>query len=106
MTQGNNKHRSGPPIFAAGDDIAYAMGKGMRYGSVVRVIGAGDQAAVEIQFEDGGKEIHRVKDRAHSLLRRATGLSERDEELADRQKAKDFGIKEVMKSDIRRGSHR
>ena len=106
MTQGNNKHRSGPPVFAAGDDIAYAMGKGMRYGSVVRVIGAGEQAAVEIQFEDGGKEIHRIKDRALSLLRRATGLSERDEELADRQKAQDFGIKEVMKSDIRRGSHR
>ena len=106
MTQGNNKHRSGPPIFAAGDDIAYAMGKGMRYGSVVRVIGAGDQAAVEIQFEDGGKEIHRVKDRALSLLRRATGLSERDEELADRQKAKDCGIQEVMTSDIRRGSPR
>ncbi|MBK6316518.1 MAG: hypothetical protein IPF53_20090 [Blastocatellia bacterium] len=106
MTQGNQPRRSGPPIFSAGDDIAYAMGKGMRYGNVVRVIGAGDQAAVEIQFEDGGKEIHRVKDRALSLLRRATGQSERDEELGDRQKARDFGIKEVMKSDIRRGSHR
>ena len=106
MTQGNNKGRSHTHVFSAGDDIAYAMGKGMRYGSVVRVIGTGEQAAVEIQFEDGGKEIHRVKDRALSLLRRATGVSERDEELGDRQKAKDFGIKEVMKSDIRRGSHR
>lgn len=106
MTQGNNQRKSGAPVFNAGDDIAFAMGKGMRYGSVVRVVGAGDQAAIEIQFEDGGKEIHRVKDRALSLLRRATGVSERDEELGDRQKARDFGIKEVMKSDIRRGSHR
>jgi len=102
VTQGNQR-KGGTPSFAAGDDIAYAMGKGMRYGSVIRVIGTGDQAAVEIQFEDGGKEIHRVKDRALSLLRRASGLSERDEELGDRKKAQDFGIKEVMKSDIRRG---
>lgn len=101
---GNNQRRSGPPTFGMGDDVAYAMGKGMRYGSVVRVIGTGDQAAVEIQFEDGGKEVHRVKDRALSLLRRASGRSEREEELGDRKEARDYGIDAVRKADIRRGS--
>lgn len=89
------------PVFGVGDEVAYAMGKGMRYGTVVRLIGH-DQSAVEIEFEDGGREVHKSRDRALSLLRRASGMSARDEELADRQKARDFDVDAVRKSDQRR----
>src|SRR5262249_54706067 len=82
---GNNhvdKNRQQPSSqrFGVGDEVAYALGRGMRYGRVVRVLGAGDTATVEIEFEDGGREVHKMRDRALSLLRRATGESARDEE--------------------------
>lgn len=102
MTQKGQSSKHHVPVFGPGDDVAYAMGKGMRYGSVVRVIGAGDQAAVEIEFEDGSREVHRVRDRALSLLRRASGRTEREEELGDRQKLRDPDIDAVRRSDQRR----
>jgi len=74
----------------------------MRYGTVHRIIGTGDQASIEIEFEDGGREVHRMRDRALSLLRRASGASVRDEETADRQRLKDFDVEAVRKSDQRR----
>ena len=98
----NQKEKRGEgPQFNVGDEVAYAMGKGMRYGSVVRLIGL-DKSAVEIEFEDGGREVHKAKDRALSLLRRATGASARDEELGDRQRDRDFDVDVVRKADQRR----
>ena len=94
---------SRPPIqFKPGDEVAYAMGKGMRYGTVVRIVAAGDQAAVEIEFEDGGREVHRSRDRALSLLRRASGESARDEETRERKPIRDNDIAAVRRSEQKR----
>lgn len=100
----NGKKHTSPQskLYGVGDEVAYALGKGMRYGSVVRVIGEGDQATVEISFEDGGREVHKAKDRALSLLRRASGMSARDEEVKDRRKISDPDVESVRKSDQRR----
>jgi hypothetical protein len=98
----NKNQGSRQVTFGVGDEVAYALGRGMRYGTVLRMIGTGDQASLEIEFEDGGREVHRMRDRALSLVRRASGASARDEETADRQKLRDFDVNEVRKSDQRR----
>ena len=102
MPQNRNQGNRQPIVYGIGDGVAYALGKGLRYGTVVRLIGTGDQASVEIEFEDGGREVHRARDRALSLLRRASGASARDEEIADRSKLKDFDVEAVRRSDQRR----
>lgn len=102
MPQNRNQGNRQPITYGIGDEVAYALGKGLRYGTVVRLIGAGDQASVEIEFEDGGREVHRARDRALSLLRRASGASARDEETSDRAKLKDFDVEAVRRSDQRR----
>lgn len=104
MPQNRNQGERRPVTYGVGDEVAYALGKGLRYGTVVRLVGTGDHATVEIEFEDGGKEIHRVRDRALSLLRRVSGASVRDEELGDRQRLKDFDVEAVRKSEQRRRS--
>ena len=93
------------PTFGVGDEIAYALASGVRYGHVVRVIGAGDQASIDVEFEDGGREVHRVKDRALSLLRRVSGESAMQEEMRDRKRLHDPDVDAARKSDIRRGRH-
>lgn len=95
----NKGHRTD---FKKGDEVSYAMPAGMLYGSVTRVLGAGDTAAVEIEFEDGRKEIKKVKDRALSLLRRASGASEEEERHADRDPLRDFEIQRVFRSEQRK----
>ena len=88
--------------YRVGDEISYAMPAGMLYGTVTRVLGAGDAAAVEVEFEDGRKEIKKVRDRALSLLRRATGQSEEEERHRDRERLKDFDIERVRRSEQRK----
>ncbi|MFL6213501.1 MAG: hypothetical protein ACJ74J_06355 [Blastocatellia bacterium] len=88
--------------FRVGDEISYAGGAGMIYGEVTRVLGSGESAAIEIQWEDGRKEIKPVKDRALALLRRASGASEVEERHADRSRLKDFDIESVRRSDQRK----
>jgi hypothetical protein len=88
--------------FRVGDEISYAAGSGMMYGEVTRVLGSGESAAIEIEWEDGRKEIKPVKDRALALLRRASGASEVEERHADRSKLKDFDIESVRRSDQRK----
>ena len=73
--------------FKVGDEVSYAMPSGILYGEIVRVIGAGETGAVEIQFEDGRKETKPVKDRALNLLKRASGSSEAEERLVELQMA-------------------
>jgi len=90
--------------YRAGDDVAYAMPSGMAYGTVVRVLGAGDQSAVEIEFEDGRKEIKKARDRGLSLLRRASGASEQEERSRDRERLRDPDIERIRRSEQRRGS--
>ncbi|HYX43005.1 MAG TPA: hypothetical protein VE821_14965 [Pyrinomonadaceae bacterium] len=88
--------------FHAGDEISYAAPAGMMYGEVTRVIGAGESAAIEIEWEDGRKEIKPVKDRALALLRRASGISEVEEKHADRRRLADSDIESVRRSDQRK----
>lgn len=86
--------------FGVGDEISYAFGNGMAYGEVSRVLEGGQ--AIEIQFEDGRREIKKARDGSLRLLRRASGASELDEAHRDRSRARDIDINEVMRGDIRR----
>ena len=95
----NKGHRTD---FKDGDEVSYAMPAGVLYGTVNRVLGAGDAAAVEIEFEDGRKEIKKVKDRALSLLRRASGASEEEERHADRDRLRDTEIQRIFRSEQRK----
>jgi hypothetical protein len=74
----------------------------MQYGTVSRVLGAGDASAVEIEFEDGRKEIKKSRDRALSLLRRATGATEADERRPDRKPPRDLEVERIRRSEQRK----
>lgn len=89
-----------PINFGIGDEISYAVGSGMTYGEVVRLLEDGQ--AIEILFEDGRREVKRSRDRSVRLLRRASGRSEIDESHSDRSAARDREIDEVRRSDVRR----
>lgn len=95
-----NKGRT--TTFGPGDEVSYAMPSGILYGTINRVLGDGDSAAVEIEFEDGRKEIKKVRDRALSLLKRASGASEVEESHSDREKLRDPDIEHVRRGDQRR----
>ena len=88
--------------FRAGDELSYAAPSGMMYGTVTRVLGTGESAAIEIEWEDGRKEIKPVKDRALALLRRASGASELEEKHATRRRLSDPDIESVRRSDQRK----
>jgi hypothetical protein len=88
--------------FKKGDEVSYAMPAGMLYGTVTRVLGAGDSAAVEIEFEDGRRDIKKVRDRALSLLRRASGISEEEERHSDRERLHDPEIERLFRSEQRK----
>ncbi|HET8674307.1 MAG TPA: hypothetical protein VFO63_00850 [Blastocatellia bacterium] len=98
-----NKGR--PLNYNEGDEISYAMPSGVLYGTVTRVIGQGDSSAVEIEFEDGRKEIKKTRDRALSLLRRATGKSEEEERHSDRERLRDPEIDRLFRSEQRKRWH-
>ena len=86
--------------FSVGDEISYAFGNGMAYGEVLRLLEGGQ--AVEIQFEDGRREIKKSRDGALRLLRRASGASELQELHKDRGQTRDVDIDQVRRSDIHR----
>jgi hypothetical protein len=88
--------------YQVGDEISYAQPSGMLYGEVKRVIGAGESGAIEIEFEDGRKEIKKVKDHSLRLLRRASGKSEAEESASERSKLRDYDIEAVRRSDQRK----
>ena len=100
MVASNNKHRN--ITYTLGDEVSYVFGNGIVYGEVTRLLEGGQ--AVEISFEDGRREIKKARDGALRLLRRASGLSEAQEENKDRAKSRDTDIADVMRGDIRRGS--
>ncbi len=89
-----------PTRYGIGDEISYAVGSGMIYGEVVRLIEGGD--AIEILFEDGRREVKKSRDRAVRLLRRSSGKSEVDEQHSDREYSRDREIDAVRRSDVRR----
>jgi len=84
--------------YGAGDEVSYVFGNGIAYGEVLRVLEGGQ--AIEIQFEDGRREIKKTRDGALRLLRRASGASELDDR--ERGRSRDKDIDEVMRSDVRR----
>lgn len=86
--------------YNVGDEISYAFGSGIAYGEVLRVLEGGQ--AIEIQFEDGRREIKKTRDGALRLLRRATGASELEEAHRDRGRSHDVDIDAVRRSDVRR----
>ena len=88
--------------YKKGDEVSYAMPGGILYGTITRVLGADDSAAVEVEFEDGRKEIKKVRDRALSLLRRASGLSEEEERHSDRDRLRDTDIQRIIRSEQRK----
>jgi hypothetical protein len=88
--------------YKTGDEVSFAMPSGMLYGTVTRLLGAGESAAIEIEFEGGRKEIKKVKDRALNLLRRASGLSEEEERHPVRERLRDLDIERIRRSDQRR----
>lgn len=94
-------NRSKTATYGVGDEVSYTFGSGIVYGEIVRLLEGG--AAVEIQFEDGRKEIKKSRDGALHLVRRATGQSEAEEERLDRSRLRDFTIAEVIRSEKRRG---
>ncbi|MEK6289094.1 MAG: hypothetical protein AABO57_25525 [Acidobacteriota bacterium] len=100
-TSMNKGHRTD---FKKGDEVSFAMPSGVLYGTVTRVLGADESAAVEIEFEDGRKEIKKVRDRALSLLRRASGVSEVEERHSDRERLSDPEIQRLFRSEQRRKS--
>jgi hypothetical protein len=88
--------------YRPGDEVAYATPSGILYGTVRRVLGAGDSAAVEIEFEDGHRDIKKVRDRALTLLRRASGVSPEEERQQDRERLHDPDIERVRRSEERK----
>lgn len=88
---GINKPRP-QPVFEVGDEISYAAANGMRYGSVVRSL----PDAIEIQFEDGRKEIHKARDRALRILKKAHPAAD------DRERPTSRDIDEVRRSETNR----
>jgi hypothetical protein len=87
------------------DEVSYAAPSGMLYGTVTRVLGEGESAAIEIEFEDGRKEIKKVRDRALRLLRRASGASEEEERHQDRARLRDPDIARVIRQEQRKRWH-
>ena len=86
--------------YGVGDEVSYVFGNGIAYGEVLRVLEGGQ--AIEIQLEDGRREIKKTRDGALRLLRRATGASELEEHNRERERSRDVDISEVMRGDIRR----
>ena len=99
---GTDMNKHAPVNFNVGDGVAYALPSGMLYGTVLRVLGDGDSKAIEIEFEDGRKEIKKARDRALSLLKRASGTSEKEEMQRGKERLKDFDIERVRRGDIHR----
>jgi hypothetical protein len=83
--------------FGIGDEVSYIFGSGIAYGEVIRLLEGG--AALEIQFEDGRREIKKVRDGSLRLLRRASGASEIEEKRSDRDRVRDYEIDAVRRSD-------
>ena len=91
----SNKSRN--TTYKIGDEVSYVFGSGIVYGDVVRILQGG--AAVQIQFEDGRREIKKARDGSLRLLRRSSGASEIEEERSDRNRVRDYEIDAVRRSD-------
>jgi len=86
-----NKSKFKPREYKVGDEISYALAAGIRYGTIVRVLGD----VVEIEYEDGKKEMKKAADGRLRLLRRRS-----EEDARRRYYSED--VQEVRRSEIRR----
>jgi hypothetical protein len=73
----------------------YASATSIRYGTIVRLLGAGDTQMLEIEFEDGRKEMKKPRDRSLRLLKKRRYEPDRVE-IHDRE------AEEVRRSEVRR----
>jgi hypothetical protein len=77
--------------YKVGDEVSYALAAGIRYGTIVRVLGD----VVEVEFEDGKKEMKKVADGRLRLLWRQGGEGERRRQYSE-------DVQEVRRSETRR----
>jgi hypothetical protein len=83
--------------FRVGDEIMYSSATSIRYGTIVRLLGgASDNQMIEIEFEDGRKEMKKSRDRSLRLLKRRQQEPDRRAEYHDRE------AQEVRRSEIKR----
>lgn len=73
----------------------YSSAASIRYGTVVRLLGGGDTQMIEIEFEDGRKEMKKSRDRSLRLLKRR-------QQEPDRRVYHDREAEEVRRSETRR----
>ncbi len=86
--------------YRVGDEVSFAMHNGMLYGEVVKVVTPGENGAIEIEFEDGRREVKKVKDRGLRLVRRRSGVTEADEQRGPRERRQfDSDIRDTFRSD-------
>lgn len=86
-----NKSKFTPREYKVGDEVSYALATGLRYGTVVRVLGD----AVEVEFEDGKRETKKVRDSRLRLLWRPRGEE-------DRPRPYSRDVEDVRRSETRR----
>jgi hypothetical protein len=79
--------------YALNDEVSCATPHGMLYGTIVRIVSPGSNGAVEVQYEDGRKEIRKVTDHAMRVLKSAS-QPKREQHRED--------IDEVRRGDIKR----
>jgi hypothetical protein len=75
------------------DEVSCATPHGMIYGTVIRIVSPGGNGAVEIEYEDGRREVRKTSDHAMRVLKRAS-------EPHREQRRED--IDDVRRGDIKR----
>jgi len=83
-------------LYELKDEVSCATPHGMLYGTVVRIVSPGSNGAVEVEYEDGRREIRKVTDRSMKVLKRAN-------EPQREQRRED--VDDVRRSEIRRFRH-
>ena len=83
-------------IYELKDEVSCATPHGMLYGTVIRIVSPGSNGAVEVEYEDGRREIRKVTYRSMKLLKRAS-------EPKREQRRED--VDDVRRSEIRRFRH-
>jgi hypothetical protein len=83
-------------LYELKDEVSCATPHGMLYGTVIRIVSPGSNGAVEVEYEDGRREIRKVTDRSMKVLKRAN-------EPQREQRRED--VDDVRRSEIRRFRH-
>jgi hypothetical protein len=82
-----------PQTYQLKDEVSCATPHGMLYGTVIRIVSPGSNGAVEIEYEDGRREIRKVTDHAMRVLKSAS-QPKREQHRED--------VDDVRRSEIKR----